>query len=70
MPALVTPKRTKTVSFPIGLFCDATISIPPEDSPEPEPALPEMDDVFPSPIRKDLPSEVPSEEVNWNDTSA
>jgi hypothetical protein len=65
----VTPPRQKTVSFPLGLFCDATISVPHDDlGASSIPA--DIDEIFPGPIRKDLTTGEPEEDINWNDTSS
>jgi hypothetical protein len=65
----VTPPRQKTVSFPLGLFCDATISVPQDDL-EASSAPSDIDEIFPGIIRKDVTSGEPDDDINWNDTSS
>jgi len=66
----MTPKRPKTVSFPIGLFCDATISVPQQEDLEVLRIPSDLDEVFPALVRKDLKSGEVEDDANWNDTSA
>lgn len=68
----MTPNRPITTSFPLGLFCNATWSLAPRQSP------PETESVAPLPLDRellDMPVIVPGtdgldDDIYWDDGSA
>ncbi len=64
-------KRPLTTSFPLGLFCNATLSIPPRDSSPENPSVP-----FPLDRELlDMPAVAPetdglNDDIYWDDGSA